>query len=359
VSPAGDGSVSGSGNISRIPGQSGPRRHGTQVAHLPASGELGAIVKLLDLAPWRMSPRWTAVGAGSPHDFRLSSHFQAIYSTTERRPVGYEALIRATRSDGLAIEPVKLLESVPEGALRSGLDRECRKLQVERFLRLGEARSRLFLNLDPCRVVEPRFGAFFAELLRAQDLPAERVAVELTETSGPCEEKLAWASELYRELGCAIVVDDFGAGQSNFERVWRLKPDIVKIDREMTRRLSSNAVARRMLAGIVAVLQDSGAAVCVEGIETEDQALCAIDAGADLLQGYYFSRPAETLVAPEAFRDVFDHLRDVSARRRHAGTPAATPQSISRRSRTLLRQARAGSNVIRFRRRVAAGDDAA
>src|SRR5262249_7628787 len=177
--------------------------------------------------------------------------------------------------------------------------------------------SRLFLNLDPQVVVEgPRFAGFFSEMLQQHGLPASRVAVELTESPLPGEERLVAAMEIYRELGCLIVVDDFGAGHSNFDRVWRLRPDIVKIDREMTRRLSSNTTARRMLGGIVGVLHEAGAVICVEGIETEDQALCALDAGADLLQGYYFARPAETLVDAAACRDVFDHLHDVSARRR-------------------------------------------
>src|SRR5262249_12702363 len=65
----------------------------------------GGLLKLLDLAPWRLGPNWTAQGAGAPHGMRLSSHFQAIFGAAERRPVGYEALIRATRDDGLAVEP--------------------------------------------------------------------------------------------------------------------------------------------------------------------------------------------------------------------------------------------------------------
>ncbi len=320
-------------------------------------------MKLFDLAPWRVGPRWTAQGPGAPHGVRLSSAFQAIFSAGERRPIGYEALVRATRADGIAIEPLQFLESVPEGSARAELDRRCRTVQVEQFVRLGDSRSTLFLNIDPRRLIEPRFAAVFADVLGSCDLPAGRVAVELTEWPGPCEERLAAATGFYRELGCRIVVDDFGAGQSNFDRVWRLKPDIVKIDREMTRRLSTNAVARRMLAGIVSVLHEGGATVCVEGIETEDQALCAIDAGADLLQGYYFARPAETLVAPEACRDVFDHLRDVSARRRDGDAARAhlssAARSVSRRSRNLLRHARAAGNVVPLRRRAVAGDDSA
>jgi len=312
-------------------------------------------VKLLDFAPWRMGLNWTAQGIGAPGGFRLTSHFQPIFGTAECRPIGYEALIRATRSDGLAVEPAQLLRSVPEGAERASLDRQCRRVQIEQFIRLGDVRSRLFLNLDPQVAVEgPRFAAFFSEVLETYGLPAERVAIELTEAELPSEERLAAAMEHYRELGCLIVVDDFGAGHSNFERVWRVQPDIVKIDREMTRRLSSNSVARRMLSGIVSLLHDAGAMVCVEGVETEDQALCAIDAGADQLQGFYFARPAETLVDEAACRDVFDHLRDVSARRRSEATVTvlpAIPHSISRRSRNLLRHARAGGNVIRLRRR--------
>src|SRR5207247_4642450 len=85
--------------------------------------------------------------------------------------------------------------------------------------------------------------------------------------------------------GCLIVIDDFGAGYSNFDRIWRLWPDIVKIDREMTRRVTIEPLARRMFTGIISVLREAGALVCVEGIETEAEALCAIDANADLMHG--------------------------------------------------------------------------
>src|SRR5215510_15562581 len=88
-----------------------------------------------------------------------------------------------------------------------------------------------------------------------------------------------WSSDV-----CSSDLDDFGAGYSNFDRIWRLRPDIVKIDREMTRRVTVEPLARRMFTGIISVLHEAGALVCVEGIETEAEALCAIDANADLIQ---------------------------------------------------------------------------
>ena len=145
-------------------------------------------------------------------------------------------------------------------------------------------------------------------MLRGAGLPPHRVAVELIESPLADEGKLAAAMEYYRELGCVIVLDDFGAGYSNFDRIWRLKPDIVKIDREMTRRVTVEPLARRMFTGIVSVLHEAGALVCVEGIETEAEALCATDANADLVQGQYFAGPATQLPGEDVCRETFQRL---------------------------------------------------
>jgi EAL domain-containing protein (putative c-di-GMP-specific phosphodiesterase class I) len=240
---------------------------------------------------------------------RLSSCFQPIFSPAHRRPVGYEGLIRATDTEGRKIPPLELLGGTPRGAARTLLDRRCRALHVESFKKLGDSRSWLFLNVDPYVATEGmRYGPFFEGMLDRAGFPAHRVAVELVETPLEDEGKLVAAVEYYRGLGCLIVIDDFGAGYSNFDRIWRLKPDIVKIDREMTHRVTVEPCARRMFAGIVSVLHEAGALVCVEGIETEAEALCATDADADLVQGYYFARPAEGLLEGHKSRHLFTSL---------------------------------------------------
>jgi hypothetical protein len=76
----------------------------------------------------------------------------------------------------------------------------------------------------------------------------------------------------------------------------------------MTRRVAVEPLARRMFAGIVSLLHESGALVCVEGIETETEALCATEASADLMQGRYFAPPG--VAAPDATscREIFGRL---------------------------------------------------
>jgi len=243
------------------------------------------------------------------HEYRLSSHFQAIYSLAHRRPVGYEALIRAIDSYGRQVPPIELFSKAPHGEARILLDRQCRALHVRNFLKLGENRSWLFLNVDPYVVSEGRrFGSFFSEMLKSNGFPTRRVAVELVETPFGDETHLTDTIEHYRKLGCLIAIDDFGAGYSNFDRIWRLKPDIVKIDREMTRRVAVEPLARRMFTGIISVLHEAGAIVCVEGIETQAEAFCAVDANADLMQGNYFTSGGGSLPPENACREVFHQL---------------------------------------------------
>jgi len=134
------------------------------------------------------------------------------------------------------------------------------------------------------------------------------VAVELIETPFDDEKRLVRRGRALPHDRLPHRDRRFGAGYSNFDRIWRLKPDIVKIDREMTRRVTVEPLARRMFAGIISVLHESGALVCVEGIETEAEALCATDADADLMQGNYFASPATQLQPEHACDDLFVRL---------------------------------------------------
>ena len=254
---------------------------------------------------------------GSRREYRLATHFQPIFSLAHRRPVGLEALIRGTDSSGKVYLPAELLAQAPAGVARMQLDRQCRALHVRNFRRLRDDVSWLFLNVDPHIAVQGhRFGSF-AQMLEENSLSPHRVAVELIETPFDDEKRLITAVAHYHELGCLVVIDDFGAGYSNFDRIWQLKPDIVKIDREMTRRVTVEPLARRMFTGIISVLHEAGALVCVEGIETEGEALCATEANADLLQGNYFAapaaRPATERASSELFGRLFSQFREESA----------------------------------------------
>jgi EAL domain-containing protein (putative c-di-GMP-specific phosphodiesterase class I) len=95
-----------------------------------------------------------------------------------------------------------------------------------------------------------------------------------------------------RAAGIRIAVDDFGKGYSNFQRVVRISPDIVKLDGELFR--AACAAGRIMDTELlIRRFADHGVKTLVEGIETEEQLRIAIDTGAHYVQGYHTGAPRE------------------------------------------------------------------
>ncbi|MBJ6137199.1 EAL domain-containing protein [Marinobacter litoralis] len=237
---------------------------------------------------------WTATFRG----LTLHTALQPIYSIAHKRTVGYEALIRAFDNDNAAVLPPHLFDIPSSHAENLLLDRLCRYLHVRNYSNIKDQLNWLFLNVSP-RVVThgDQSDSFFGQILEKTGLPAHRIVMEIVEQPTDDAEKLKETVAYYRKLGCLTAIDDFGAGHSNFERIWNLSPDIVKLDRSLLMRAVNDHRARQILNGIVSLLRQSGCLVLLEGVETRDQVMIAIDAGVDFVQGFYFQRPSTDLEA--------------------------------------------------------------
>jgi EAL domain-containing protein (putative c-di-GMP-specific phosphodiesterase class I) len=239
----------------------------------------------------------------------LTSHFQPIFSIAHGRAVGYEGLIRAQYAAGTAVSPATLLAMPSNGQESLELDRSCRTLHVHNFSRQATAQNWLFLNLNSQYLVSERPDiGFTRDLLQAAGIPAHRLVIEIIESAVSDQAQLKRFIRYFRELGCLIAIDDFGAGHSNFDRIWDLEPDIVKIDRRMIQDAGRSRRVERILSGIVSLLHEAGSLVVVEGVETEHEALVAIAANADMVQGFYFAKPQACIDNAQGFTDIFASL---------------------------------------------------
>lgn len=239
----------------------------------------------------------------------LTSHFQPILSIAHGRAVGYEGLIRAHHDDGSAESPATLLAMPNDGRQSLELDRTCRTLHVHNFARQATAQAWLFLNLNSQYLVSERPDiGFTRDLLQASGIAAHRLVIEIIESEVSDLAQLQRFIRYFRELGCLIAIDDFGAGHSNFDRIWGLEPDIVKIDRRLIQDAGRSRRVERILTGIVSLLHEAGSLVVVEGVETEQEALVAIAANADMVQGFYFARPQAHIDGAQGFADTFANL---------------------------------------------------
>ncbi len=248
---------------------------------------------------------------------RLRSALQPILSLSHRRVIGYEGLLRGTDTSTDAFVPPGQLFHKAEsiGALTS-LERTSQRLHVESFHhRLPEpAPMWLFLNVSPRLISEESYRDLLPEVLEARGMAGHQIVVELLEDGDDGSRGLAEAVTYFRELGCLVALDDFGTGHSNFQRLWELEPDLVKLDRSLIVRATESPgrnKLRRILPNLVALIHEAGSLVVMEGIESEDQALIAMDADVDFVQGFHFAYP-ET--GPVSRRAGVEPLRQVTER---------------------------------------------
>ena len=83
-----------------------------------------------------------------------------------------------------------------------------------------------------------------------------------------------------------------------------LPVDVLKMDIAFIRNIDRNEKDFRLVELIIDIARYLKVPVVAEGVETEKQLKLLKDAGCDIVQGYYFSRP---LPADEFARCILEH----------------------------------------------------
>ena len=213
---------------------------------------------------------------------RVGVAFQPIAEIHKRRIFAYEALARPL--DPIFVTVPELFEA----SVQAGRVAELGFLHRDQAVKLCPHHP-LFLNIDP-----HEFD--FGWLVRPDD-PMFRhrhpVTLEITE-SVPIKYFTQCHSVLgeIRQKGISLAIDDLGAGFSNLKYIADLKPEIVKLDRELIAGCAPGNRQWKLLCSIVALCKEMNARTIAEGVETQIELTAVTEAGADMVQGYLFGRPA-------------------------------------------------------------------
>jgi EAL domain-containing protein (putative c-di-GMP-specific phosphodiesterase class I)/CheY-like chemotaxis protein len=122
--------------------------------------------------------------------------------------------------------------------------------------------------------------------------PGSRIVIELTEhTRIDDYDVLVEALDDLRHQGVRIAVDDAGAGYAGLRQILGLRPDIIKLDVDLTRGIDTDPVRRALAACLVRFGNDTGSVILAEGIETVAELEALVELGVPLGQGYLLARP--------------------------------------------------------------------
>jgi diguanylate cyclase (GGDEF)-like protein len=223
---------------------------------------------------------------------RFELHYQPLFEISERRLIGYEALIRLRAEDGTLIAPLVFIPVAEEMRLidKIGawvLQDACRTAAT------WPENLTVAVNLSPAQFLTGSISTIVAEALKTGGLAAHRLELEITETLLLDNTEAIMAELLkLKSMGVAIVMDDFGTGYSSLSYLWRFPFDKIKIDRSFMQAFDgSERDAKTVVKTIIALGRELNMRVTVEGVESAKQAAFLDQSDGDQAQGYFFGRP--------------------------------------------------------------------
>src|SRR5205085_324529 len=204
------------------------------------------------------------------------------------RIVGFEMLARWKHPSGRLIGPDLFIPVAEEAGLISELS-EALIRQALVDARDWDPAVMLSVNISPVQLRDTSFAARIADLLDEGRFPANRLDLEITESS--LIENLALAQAVIREvksLGVTITMDDFGTGYSSLAHLRALPFDGIKIDRSFSLSLNRDAESGVIVRAIVNLAHNLGLPVTAEGVESGATDLRLRGLGCDRGQGWLF-----------------------------------------------------------------------
>ncbi len=228
---------------------------------------------------------------------RLRLAYQPVVDAVTRRPAFHEALLRLERDTGEVVQACQFMPLAERLGVSRLLDQRSLELALQALERAPALR--LSLNVSPATAGEPAWLSALAAAVRGQPAMAERLTVEITESSAirNLDEAVAFVCAV-RDLGCAVAIDDLGAGYTSFRNLRQLGIDIVKIDGAFVENLRTSRDDQVFVTTLATLARNFDLKTVAERVGDEDSIKFLIGLGVNYLQGDLVGVPSLDLPQP-------------------------------------------------------------
>ena len=226
---------------------------------------------------------------------RFFLEYQPMLDAKTNKIVGVEVLSRLNSPTEGVLTPGSFLSAVNNVGLNKKFDyyifeKNCKWISNDK-----ENRGKYVytINFSRYTLCDMELADRIIEIVGKYNIEYSCIAVEILEDKDLNEdEKASMTKNIMRlkEKGVLILLDDFGKGYTSFGDLTDFDISIVKIDKAITQN-AVNKAGFVILKNIIKTAHDLGFKTLCEGIETEEQKKTVVEAGCDMIQGYYFYRP--------------------------------------------------------------------
>lgn len=226
---------------------------------------------------------------------RFFLEYQPILDAKTNKIIGAEVLSRLNSPTEGILRPNMFLSAVNNVGLNKKFDyyifeKNCKWISSDKEKRIKYVYT---INFSRYTLCDQNLAENIINIVEKYGIDYSCIAVEILEDKSlNADEKANMTKNLtlLKDKGVLILLDDFGKGYTGFGDLTAFDISIVKIDKSITHN-ATNQTGFLILKNIIQTAHDLGFKALCEGIETEEHKKIVIDAGCDMLQGYYFYRP--------------------------------------------------------------------
>ena len=227
----------------------------------------------------------------------LEVYYQPKYNITGEKPklASAEALVRWKHPELGMISPEDFINLFERSGQISLLDNYVWSEAARQIAAWRDQYGRTLpvsVNLSRVDVFDPELISVLDRIVAENRLKPCDLKLEMTESAyTENADQLIRVINQLRSRGYEIEMDDFGSGYSSLNMLSSLPVDVLKMDIDFIRNIERNEKDFRLVELIIDIARYLHVPVVAEGVETETQLKLLKNAGCDLVQGYYFSRP--------------------------------------------------------------------
>lgn len=224
---------------------------------------------------------------------RFSIEFQPIVSLDRGETVGVEALIR-WKDNELGIIPPDVFIPLAE---KRGVINQISSYVVKQSISelhdiINNHKIYLSINVNSSDLFSKSFKDHLDIVSQKFNIPAQLIALELTERQTANLASLREKIAHFRAAGYQIALDDLGTGYSNLDWLSKLEVDKIKVDRTITESIGTDSINSVLLNNIITLLSNMHNQVIFEGVEKEHQKrFLQRRIPQAYVQGWYYAKP--------------------------------------------------------------------
>ncbi|MDP1601684.1 MAG: EAL domain-containing protein [Legionella sp.] len=225
------------------------------------------------------------------HEFFLI--YQPQFDIVSKNIMSVEALLRWQHPDKGVIMPLDFIQVAENTGLiipigEWVIEEACK--QIVEWHKQGLPLIKVAVNIATKQLRQVNFPVIIQKIIQSHQLNPGCLELEITENV-IIDKEIRQVIKQLNKIGCKIVLDDFGTGNSSLNSLKKLHIDRLKIDQSFVNNIAKSPGDEAIVEAIIAISHSMNFRVVAEGVETKDQMDFLMKNHCDEIQGFLWSEP--------------------------------------------------------------------